>query len=150
MAQSTMAADFPIGTLASRTGTKVPTIRYYEQIGLLPAAARTMGQQRRYGAAHQHRLAFIRHARDLGFSLDDVRELLSLSDAPGEPCEGAHVIARVHLAEVRRKIARLRSLEEELERMTKAACDGGTSTTCQVIEVLADHSLCLHDDHDPA
>lgn len=71
-----------IGKLSAATGVKVPTIRYYEEIGLLPEAERSSGNQRLYGVKAQGRLAFIRHSRELGFSLDDIRELLSLSDRP--------------------------------------------------------------------
>lgn len=75
-----------IGTLAKRTGTKVQTIRYYEQIGLMPEPERTEGGQRRYGTQSHDRLAFIRHARQLGFSLEAIRELLDLSDSPEQSC----------------------------------------------------------------
>ncbi len=75
-----------IGTLAKRTGTKVQTIRYYEQIGLLPEPGRTEGGQRRYGDEDLDRLAFIRHARQLGFTLEAIRELLDLSDNPSRSC----------------------------------------------------------------
>ena len=73
---------FTIGQLAERTGCKVQTIRYYEQIALMPKAARTAGNQRRYGRWHLERLAFVRHSRELGFSLEAIRELLSLVDNP--------------------------------------------------------------------
>ena len=71
-----------IGTLAERTGTKVQTNRYYEQIRLLPQPERTDGGQRRYRDKDLDRLAFIRHARQLGFTLEAIRELLDLSDNP--------------------------------------------------------------------
>lgn len=96
-----------IGTLAKRTGTKVQTIRYYEQIGVMPEPGRTGGGQRRYGDAELDRLSFIRHARQLGFSLDDIRELLDLSDNPSRPCDEADAIARRQLRQVEQRVARL-------------------------------------------
>lgn len=134
----------PIGALATRTGVKVETIRYYEQVGLLPEPERTDGNQRRYGKRHMERLAFIKHGRDLGFSVDSIRTLLRLSDRPDMACDEAHKAAATHLAEVRDKIARLKSLESELERIA-ASCSGGVAVRdCAVIEALADHSLCEH------
>ena len=91
--------EISIGQLASRTGCKVQTIRYYEQIGLMPESLRTEGNQRRYGPDHVARLAFVRHSRELGFSLEAIRELLSLADAPERPCAGADAIARRQLGE---------------------------------------------------
>ncbi|MDR5652792.1 MerR family transcriptional regulator [Ruixingdingia sedimenti] len=135
-----------IGKLATATGVKVPTIRYYEQIGLLPEAERSEGNQRLYGRATRERLSFIRHARDLGFPLDAIRELLSLADDPDRPCAEADIIAARQLAAVRERIARLEALRTELERMV-AQCAHGTISDCRVIEVLGNHDLCLHDDH---
>jgi len=77
-----MSGDLSIGDLGQQTGCKVQTIRYYEQIGLMPAPSRTSGNQRRYNPGHAERLAFIRHSRELGFSLDAIRELLDISDDP--------------------------------------------------------------------
>ncbi len=125
-----------IGRLAALTGCKVQTIRYYEQIGLLPAAPRTAGNQRVYGGGHAERLAFIRHARELGFSLGAVRELLALSDDPSRPCEDADRIARAHLREVEHRIARLSRLRAELER-TVSRCAGGRIAECRVIQALS-------------
>jgi DNA-binding transcriptional MerR regulator len=81
--------DLSIGDLSRRVAVKVPTIRYYEQISLLPAPPRTEGRQRRYGAEDVSRLSFIRHARDLGFDVEAIRELLSLSTQPDESCHRA-------------------------------------------------------------
>jgi DNA-binding transcriptional MerR regulator len=133
-----------IGALAKRTGTKVQTIRYYEDIGLMPSPERTEGGQRRYGAAALDRLAFIRHARDLGFGLDAIRELLDLSDRPDRPCSDVDEIARRHLEDVERRIARLEALRLELGRML-AECGAGRVSDCRVLEVLRDHSECLTD-----
>lgn len=133
-----------IGALAKRTGTNAQTIRYYEQIGLLPEPERTAGGQRRYGAADLDRLSFIRHARELGFSLDAIRELLDLADRPERSCADVDSIARRHLAEVARRIARLEALKLELGRML-AECGAGRVADCRVMEVLRDHSECLAD-----
>lgn len=138
--------EFSIGNLAKRTGCKVQTIRYYEQIGLMPQPGRTSGNQRFYGEAHTDRLAFIRHSRELGFSLDSVRELLTLNDDPNRSCEQADRIARAHLREVKTRIASLTVLKSELERMVRQ-CRRGRIAECRVIEVLADHAKCLTEDH---
>ena len=131
-----------IGTLARGTGTKVQTIRYYEQIGLLPQPGRSEGGQRRYTSADLDRLAFIRHARQLGFSLEAIRELLELAHHPRQPCEHADAIARRQLRQVEKRIRRLEALRTELARMV-ADCAGGTVAKCRVLEVLRDHSECL-------
>ena len=135
-----------IGTLARRTGTKVQTIRYYEQIGLMPEPGRTAGGQRRYGEAELDRLAFVRHARQLGFTLEAIRELLDLSDHPEKSCDEADQIARRQLWQVELRMARLEALRTELERMVHE-CSGGNTADCRVLEVLRDHSECLTD-HD--
>ncbi|MGI3212687.1 MerR family transcriptional regulator [Roseovarius tibetensis] len=135
-----------IGSLAKKTGTKVQTIRYYEQIGLMPEPGRTEGGQRRYGDAELDRLAFIRHARQLGFSLEAIRELLDLSDHPNRPCHEADAIARRQLKQVEQRLARLEALRTELKRMVHE-CSGGQTADCRVLEVLRDHSECLTD-HD--
>ncbi|HRK19188.1 MAG TPA: helix-turn-helix domain-containing protein [Hyphomicrobiaceae bacterium] len=136
-----------IGSLANKTGTKVQTIRYYEQIGLMPEPGRTEGGQRRYGDDELDRLAFIRHARQLGFSLEAIRELLDLSDHPHRPCLEADAIARRQLKQVEQRLARLEALRTELQRMVHE-CSGGQTADCRVLEVLRDHSECLteHDE----
>lgn len=133
-----------IGELARRTGCKVQTIRYYEQVGLMPEPARTEGQQRRYGPRHLERLAFIRHSRELGFPLAAVRELLGLADDPDRSCAAADLIARRQLEQVESRLARLTALRAELKRMI-AQCRGGKIARCRVIESLADHAHCGHD-----
>lgn len=134
-----------IGELSKRTGVKVPTIRYYEQAGLISPLERSEGNQRRYGERELERLTFIRHARDLGIRPDAIRELLELSAHPQEPCLRADAIAKEHLSIVREKIARLQRLESELARIT-ARCDGHAVEDCYVIRSLADHRLCA-DEH---
>ena len=143
-----MAEILGIGALAKRAATKVQTIRFYEQEGLMPAPARSDGGQRRYTETHADRLAFIRHARELGFPLDAIRELLKLVDKPDQPCERVDRVASDVLADVEAKIARLESLRGELRRMVRQ-CRHGRVSDCRVIKVLADHthSNCLSHDH---
>lgn len=140
--------EFTIGRLAERTSCKVQTIRYYEQIGLMPEPLRTEGNQRRYGAQHLDRLAFIRHSRELGFPLEAIRELLNLADDPDRSCAAADGIARRQLRQVESRLSRLRALRRELKRMI-AQCHGSKIAECRVIEVLADssHAHCLTDRH---
>lgn len=137
-----MAAPLTIGRVAKATGCKVQTIRYYEQIGLIPAPDRSVGNQRIYVGSHVDRLHFVKHARELGFSLAAIRELLSLSDDPNQPCAAADIIARDQLAQVEQRISRLESLKTELERMIKQ-CSGGRIEDCRIIEVLSDHQQCV-------
>ena len=135
-----------IGTLSQKTGTKVQTIRYYEQIGLMNQPGRTAGGQRRYFENDLDRLAFIRHSRQLGFSLGAIRELLDLADDPAQPCAEANSIARRQLKQVEQRIKRLNALKKELKRMV-VECTGESVAECKVLEVLRDHSECLTD-HD--
>ena len=131
---------FSIGQLSNRTGVKIPTIRYYEQMGLIEAPERSEGNQRRYTAVELRRLSFIRHSRDLGFSIENIRGLLSLSEHPEKPCHDAHDIAVQHLKDVQDRIAQLQKLERELKRFSR--CDADSVAECAVIETLADHKLC--------
>jgi DNA-binding transcriptional MerR regulator len=135
-----------IGDVSRRTGVKIPTIRFYEQIGLLASPPRTDGNRRRYDTDDVHRLAFIRHARELGFEVDDIRELLSLTAQPNNSCHEADSIARRHLQEVEQRIAKLDALRSELQRMV-SECGHGRVCDCRVIQVLADHAQCAHDHH---
>lgn len=137
-----------IGELGRRTGCKVQTIRWYEEVGLLEPPARTEGGHRMYGSAHLARLDFIRHAREFGFTLDAVRTLLDLSDAPDRPCEEVHALAMSQLVAVKEKLRRLETLHAELERMTDA-CRGGITGDCRILETLADHTHahCMNADH---
>ncbi len=125
-----------IGHLARQTGTKVETVRFYEKSGLLPAPARTEGNYRSYDRAHLNRLSFIRRARDLGFSLDQIRALLALSDDRNRPCAAVDAIANQHRAEVERKIRDLTALKLELDRMIDQ-CGCGVVADCRIIESLS-------------
>lgn len=137
---------FTIGHAARQTGCKVQTIRYYEQIGLLPQPDRSVGNQRLYAQADIDRLGFIRHARDLGFSIEAIRDLLAMAGQPGMPCQNADAIAARHLEDVKARIARMQALQAELERMLAQGCHGEIGA-CRVIEVLGNHDLCLADAH---
>jgi Cu(I)-responsive transcriptional regulator len=128
--------SFNIGALARATGAKVETVRWYEKVGLLPAPARSTGNYRTYGEAHLGRLSFIRRARELGFSLDQIRALLGLVGQPDLPCEAVDAIAREHLAEVDRKIADLQALRRELDSLI-GQCGCGTVSECRIVEALA-------------
>jgi Cu(I)-responsive transcriptional regulator len=130
------AESLAIGDLARATHTKVETIRFYERIGILPVPARTSGNYRAYAPEHLRRLAFIRRARALGFSLEQVREILSLSDQRSRSCAGVDAIAREHLAEVEGKIADLNALRRELSTIIDQ-CDRGTIADCRIIEALS-------------
>ncbi|MBM1219313.1 helix-turn-helix domain-containing protein [Ponticoccus sp. SC2-23] len=133
---------FSIGELSRRTGVKVPTIRYYEEIGLLTPAGRSAGNQRRYDAAGLERLGFIRHARALGFGIDEILSLIDLQQHPDRSCQSAMEIAEAQLAAVRDKIAQLRSLEQELSRIADGCEGSGPARQCYVLRSLSDHGLC--------
>lgn len=136
--------EYSIGQLAKLADTKVQTIRYYEQKGLLDEPVRTAGGQRRYYKAALVRLKFIRHGREMGFSLDDIRELLQLSALEGHDCAQVDAIASAHLARVDSRLKRLHSLKVELTRMIDS-CQHGEVGDCRIIEVLQNHDHCGHE-----
>lgn len=136
--------EYSIGQLAKLAATKVQTIRYYEQKALLDEPVRTEGGQRRYYAAALERLKFIRHGREMGFSLDDIRELLQLSGLEGHDCKQVDAIANAHLERVNSRLKRLKSLKSELTRMLNS-CQHGDVGDCRIIEVLQNHEHCGHD-----
>lgn len=136
---------FSIGELSKRTKVKVPTIRYYEEMGLLAKPERTEGNQRRYDTAGLERLSFIKHARELGFSIEAISELIELQGHPDQSCQAATDIAVSQLSEVRAKITRLRALEKELVRISRGCNGEGVSEDCYVLASLADHQLCVHE-----
>jgi MerR family mercuric resistance operon transcriptional regulator len=134
MAQRT---GIQIGELSRRTGCNIVTIRYYEQIALLPVPARSAGRYRVYDGTDVRRLAFIRRARDLGFTLDEVRTLLSLSANDGnDTCVSVREVAEHHLADVRAKIADLRAMEHVLADAVRH-CAAGQVPGCPIIEALS-------------
>ena len=136
--------EISIGELSRRAGVKVPTIRTTR----VPASCRrrfeARAKQRRYAVGDVSRLNFIRHARDLEFEVDAIRELLTLSAEPDRSCAGVDGIARRHLAAIKRRIGHLVALEGELQRMVEA-CGHGRVGDCRVIETLGDHGRAQHD-----
>ena len=132
----------PIGEAARQSGEGAddPLLRADRP---LPAPPRSEGNRRQYDTGDLRRLAFIRHARELGFEIDAIRALLALQDQPGQSCAAADQIARARLAEVEQRITRLTALKAELERMI-TGCSHGRVDQCRVIEALADHSQCKH------
>lgn len=124
-----------IGELAAQTGVDPETIRYYEQIGMLPPPNRTAANYRIYAATHFDRLRFIRGARALGFGLDEIRELIALGTDRRKSCATVDGIARRHLDEVRARIRQLRGLQKELERLI-SGCRGGTIPECRILEAI--------------
>lgn len=126
-----------IGDLAKATGTKVVTIRYYEQIGLLPTPSRSEGNYRTYRADHVRRLQFIRRCRALGFTLDQVRGLLRLSSQEDHACAEVDQITAEHLAEIEEKIADLSRLADELRRLSSCCHGKGKIADCRIIEALS-------------
>jgi Cu(I)-responsive transcriptional regulator len=129
-----------IGDLAKAAATKAETIRYYERIGLMPIPPRTAGNYRDYTSVHVSRLTFTRRARDLGFSIEQIRALLTLADDKGQSCEAVDVIAREHLAEVKRKLADLAALRRELDSLI-GQCRHGTVAECRILEALAPNTF---------
>ncbi|MGC1782456.1 MAG: helix-turn-helix domain-containing protein [Acidobacteriaceae bacterium] len=131
-----MSVTFRIGDLAKRTGVKVVTIRYYEQAGLLPVCERTAGNYRVYAQEHLERLYFVRRCRDLGFSLEQIRDLLLLSAAESPTCADVCSVAADHLKEVESKIADLQRLAFELRRIGSSCNGKRSSTECRIIAAL--------------
>jgi DNA-binding transcriptional MerR regulator len=132
--------SFKIGTLARRTGTTPPTIRYYEDIGLLPRADRRASGQRSYGNDATERLIFIRRCREFGFSIEQVRTLVALTRDEKRSCLEARDLASVHLTSIRAKLGELRKLEKSLAEFVKSCettCVGGPGPNCVVLEDLA-------------
>jgi DNA-binding transcriptional MerR regulator len=130
------ATALTIGQLGKAAATKVETIRYYERIKLLPAPHRTAGNYRSYSGEHLRRLTFIRRARELGFSIDDVREFLELATHRDSPCAGVDQIVERHLETTEKKIAALKRLRRELSD-TLASCKRGKIGDCRVVQALS-------------
>ena len=129
-----------IGALARLTGTNAPTIRYYEEIGLLPSAGRQAGNQRVYGEADVRSLTFIRRCREFGFSIEDVRELVALLRDPLSSCTDARDLAHTHLLTVRAKLAELKALERSIAGFVTscdASCAGGPGPDCVILDDLS-------------
>lgn len=143
-----MRTGLSIGDLSRATGVKATTIRFYEGEGLLPRPARTEGGHRAYDDDHLRRLGFIRHGRELGFSMEAIRALLALAADADADCGRAHALATEQVAEIDHRLRRLEALRAELVRMAEG-CVGGTVAGCRIIETLADfgHGHCGNPDH---
>ena len=129
-------AGMAIGALARATGTKAETIRYYERIGLLPRPPRTAANYRSYGASELARLSFVRRARALGFSIDQVSALLELADCRERSCEAVDTLAQQHLVAIDAKIADLTALRRELAGLI-GQCRKGSIAECRILDALA-------------
>src|SRR5215831_15832077 len=129
------AAELTIGRVSALTGVNIETIRYYERTGVLPAPPRTASGRRTYGSGEVRLLAFLRRARELGFSLDDIRALLQLGGPESAACRDVRRIAAHHLDDIRAKIGDLRKLERLLAK-TVAQCTGTTAPDCPVLDIL--------------
>jgi MerR family transcriptional regulator, mercuric resistance operon regulatory protein len=123
------------GALAARSGCNIETIRYYEQIGILPPPPRSAGGHRLYGPDLVKRLTFVRRSRELGFTLEEIRALLRLVDGGGYTCAQIEALTRAHVSDIRRKITDLRKLKAVLESMA-AQCSGGTVPECPIVDAL--------------
>lgn len=130
------ATTFTVGQLARATNTKAVTIRYYEQLGLLPSASRNASGYRQYSMEELDRLLFIRRSRALGFSLDDIRQLLGLADHRQASCTPVDTKVAEQLDQVRMRIRDLQDLEQELQRLL-SCCQGGVIEECRIIESLS-------------
>ena len=132
---------FSIGEISAKAGVKIPTIRYYEKMSLMSEPNRTLGNQRRYSQSALDQLVFIKHARDLGFSLNSISKLIALSKSKQKDCGEIDTLAKQHLEQVQTKLSLLKSLESELLRMI-SGCSNDQIEKCYVIESLASHDLC--------
>jgi len=125
-----------IGEVARQAKCSVASVRYYEEIGLLPSASRKSGGHRVYGSVDLKRLSFIRRCRDFGFSVAETRELLAVS-TPGTPCADAREIAVARLRTVRSKLIELKALERSLAGFVQncsSTCAGGTVEDCTLFD----------------
>ncbi|MEW5703315.1 MAG: helix-turn-helix domain-containing protein [Pseudomonadota bacterium] len=129
------AVELTIGSLAKRADCRVETIRFYERAGLMPAPPRSPGGHRLYGRQHMKRMTFIRRARKLGFTLNEVRRLLGLADSGDFTCTEVKAETLRHRADVRRKIAELKRLDAALDAIA-TRCNGGTGKDCAIFDAL--------------
>lgn len=124
------------GDLARVTACNIETIRYYEKAGLLPDPPRTGAGYRIYSAAHASRLRFVLRARELGFSMDDIRGLLGLEDGTAPTCAEVKERTDRHLADIRAKIADLQRMEAVLAA-TASRCSGAEVPECPVLDAIS-------------
>ena len=137
------AADITIGELSKKTGVNIETVRYYERIGLMPDPIRTEGGHRLFDGEQVKRLSFIARSRQLGFSLKEIRTLMSLVDQGDYSCDEVNALTVRHLDNVRAKIADLQRLARTLEEIS-AKCEGGTTPECPIFEALYDGTDLSH------
>jgi len=123
------------GELANRTGCNIETVRYYERIGLLPAPPRSDNGFRSYDESHLTRLTFIRRSRELGFTLDEVQDLLRLVDGGHYTCAQVHELTLRHGEGIQRKIEDLQRMKQALREMAKE-CSGEEEPECPIVEAL--------------
>ena len=131
-----LGRSWTIGHLSKSTGVKVTTIRYYESIGLMTEAKRTPGGQRVYDETEQARLTFIRQSRELGFTIEAIRDLISLKLTPGADCADVEKLATHHLSEVDKRLVQLRELRRDLKQMI-SSCNGGDVSCCTILNGIA-------------
>ena len=129
-----------IGQLSEQTHCKIETIRYYERIGLLPVPARSDGGYRIYDDNHRRRLSFIRRSRELGFTIDEIRDLLNLVDGDNYTCRDVKTITMEHVESIRQKIADLKKLEKTLSRIA-SQCAGDATPECPIIDALYETTI---------
>ena len=142
---SSLQQALTIGVLAEQAGCNVPTVRYYEEIGLLPKAVRRASGHRMYGANDLKRLIFVRRCRDFDFPIERVRDLVSLIDSPNSDCTRARDLAEAQLSIVRKKLAELRELEHSLAKVSADCteqCAGGPSKDCVILEDFTGKATC--------
>jgi MerR family mercuric resistance operon transcriptional regulator len=132
---SRFPTDVPIGVLAGQSGVKIETIRWYEKIGVMPKPPRSAGGYRLYSAEHLKRLTFIRRGRELGFSLDELRELIRLVDGHAFTCAQVKALMLEHVADIRRKIADLQRLARVMKDIS-SRCAGNDVPECPIIDAL--------------
>ena len=136
MLDFTKTREFLIGTVSRHTGVNIETIRYYEKINIMPKPARTTGGNRVYSVEQVRRLNFIKRSRELGFSLNEIRELLELVDGGDFACSDVHGIAVRQIDNIRTKIKNLRRMERVLKDMA-AECDLGVVPQCPIVDALS-------------
>lgn len=138
--QPAVSMGMTIGTLSDEAGCNVPTIRYYEEIGLLPPAKRRPSGHRFYAEGDLRRLIFIRRCRDFGFAIEQIQELISLVENESRDCSEALAVTEAHLAAVREKRRELQALEKSLAKFVegcRGACAGGPTPDCVIFDDLS-------------
>lgn len=135
-----MNTTLTIGKLSQASGVNIETIRYYERTGLLPLPARSSSGYRHYREDDIKRLRFIRRGRELGFSLEEIRSLLQLTDQPHQPCDTADQLVQKHIAEVDARIRDMQAIRTALEQL--AGCQSRTAAHCRLLETLEERDCC--------